>query len=351
MVGPAGHRTRVLLVGAGRRARETLIPAIHCASPWIDLVGICARSERELELLGGQFRSTTRRLADVDMGSVDAIVVSVATPNVPGLLGELTDRGASGRILMLDTPVLEPRDLGSARKFGQFRQVLASEDNFALPPFVLARQLVTEGAIGRLRKIYLFHSGYRHHALAALKQLTGAQRPKRLVIERSSSWSLEVHVSFPGGIRATVFEPRHYDVARTMIVGDKGFIVDYPLKHARSVRIGYRTTEGRFLGLTTNDEPVPPTELDNALAAGLEGAPLDDPSLMNQLKIRGFMELLSGLSDPSSRFRYQALDAIDDNLSMLFGERLPFVPAGRGALLRTTARVAARFVPSGGHET
>lgn len=55
-------RLRVLLVGVGRRAREVVIPALHCASAWVDLAGVCARSAREVELLGGRWRAITRLL-------------------------------------------------------------------------------------------------------------------------------------------------------------------------------------------------------------------------------------------------------------------------------------------------
>ena len=67
---------------------------------------------------------------------------------------------------------------------------------------------------------------------------------------------------------------------------------------------------------------------------------------MNQMKIRGLMDLLAGLGDPRSAERYPAVDAIEDNLTMHFAERLRFAPA-RGALLRTAGRVAAPFVRSG----
>ena len=135
-----------------------------------------------------------------------------------------------------------------------------------------------------------------------------------------------------------------------MIVGESGFLADYPIEHGKGIRIGYRTGGDRFRGLTVDDEPVPPTELDEAFSSALDGAPLEDPSLMNQMKIRGLMELLVGLGDPRSAERYPAVDAIEDNLTMHFAERLRVAPA-RGALLRTAGRVAAPFARSGGEQT
>ena len=127
---------------------------------------------------------------------MDAVVVSVGTKSVPGVLAELAGRGASGATLMLDTPVLDPSNLRAARLFERFPAVLASEDNYSLPLYVLARSLLDEGRIGRLQRAYLFHSGYRHHALAALRRLTGT-RARRVSVDRSNRWCAEVHSRSP----------------------------------------------------------------------------------------------------------------------------------------------------------
>lgn len=251
---------------------------------------------------------------------------------------------------MIDTPVLEPADLAATKAFDRFPAVLACEDNFALPLFVLARRLVDEGRIGRLRKVYLFHSAYRHHALAALQRLVGA-RPTRVRVERWNPSNSDVHLTFPGGVRAEMLEPRRYDVGRTMVVGHTGFLADYPIEHSRAVRIGYRQVDGRFDGVTVDGEAVARTELDEAFAAGLRGVPLEDESSMVQMKIRGFMDLLMGLGDPASPNRYPATEAIADSLAVRFAERLPFAPSSRVGLLRSAARVAAPFVRSGGDES
>ena len=343
------RKTRVLVVGAGRRAKETLLPAVYCSSDHIDLVGVCARSRRVIELLGGRFVTTTRLVSDIDMSQVDAVVVAVSIDQVPNLLAELSRRVARPT-LMLDTPGLAPQHLGAAGLFKRFPAVLACEDTFALPPYVLARRLLNEGAIGRLRKVYLVHSGYRHHAIAGLKQLTGAQHPKRVSITRWSPWCADIHVALPGGVRAQIVEPRRYDSGATMIVGTRGFITDYPIDHPKVIRLGYLMEDGRYLGLTLGDDPVARTDLDEAFAKGLEGAPLEAPSLMNQMKIRGFMELLGGLADPASPFRYPAVEAIADDLVIRFAERSPFAVPGASSLLRPAARLTAPFMRSSGDE-
>jgi predicted dehydrogenase len=344
------RRTRIVVIGAGRRARQTLLPAIHSSSEWVDLVAVCTRTAREIELLGGRLRAVTRPLKDIDLAEVDAAVIAVPLPQVPEVLAELDEHPARKPTLMLDTPGLAPGDLGAARRFPRFPAVLASEDNFALPLFVQARLLLDEGRIGRLLRVYMLHSGYRHHAIAALKQLTGSRHPRRVSVHRWNRWCSDVRMTFPGGIHASIVEPRRYEIGRTMIVGSNGFITDYPIDHPKATCIEYRVVDGRYLGLTVDGEPVGATALDDAFASRLDGAPLEDPSVMSQMKIRGFMELLAALPETTSRFRYPIQDAIADDLAIRFAERLPFAVPGGPRFLRSAARLTAPFIRPGGDE-
>lgn len=342
---------RVVVVGAGRRAKQTILPAIHCCEEWVDLVGVCTRTPRELELLGGRFKTLTLSLAEIDLAEVDAVVIAVGLPQAPEVLAELAERSAPRPTLMLDTPGVAPGDLRVSRLFARFPAVLASEDNFALPLYVQARRLVDEGRIGRLRRIHVVHGGYRHHAIAALKQLTGARHPRRIAIDRWNRWCSEIRLTFPDGIDAVIVEPRRYESGRTMIVGSDGFLTDYPIDHPKAIQIEYRVADGRYDGLTVDGQPAPATALDAAFASGLDGVPLDDPSVMNQMKIRGFMELLAALPDPNARFRYPIEDAIADDLAIRFAERLSLAVPGNPRVLRSAARLTARFVRPGGDES
>ena len=347
-------RTRLLLVGAGRRAQSVLLPAMHCMQPWIELVGVCTRTARELILPDGRSRWSTTPLGEADVQTIDVILVAVPARQVPRVLATLQGRDTTHVTLMLDTPVLDPRDMGARRAFSRFRRVLASEECFALPPFVLARRLLREGAVGRLRRAYLFHSGFRYHALASLKQLAGVGQPARIAIRRWNPSCADIEVEFRNGVRATIVEPRRYDSGRMMIVGSAGFLTDYPMKHKEAVRIDVRTENGRYVGLSVNGAPEAPLRLDSAWTDGLAGMELADVSLMTQLKIRGFMELLAALGDDSSPFRYPADEAILDNISLHLAERLGMlsrVPLfGRSSLLGPLARTALGFLPPRGAE-
>jgi hypothetical protein len=317
--------------------------------PWVELVGVYTRTSRRLQLLSGRLDVTTRADLGEQLPSVDAIVVSVGIRQVPTVLDALKSLDTRHISLMLDTPVLDHRDLRSMRHFSSYREVLACEDAFALPPYVLAKQLVDQGAIGRLRYVHLFHSGYRFHALAALRQLTGRRNPHSIRFQRWNPWCGSVTIRFPGQVKATIIEPRHYAAGKLLIVGETGFIADYPIEHRKAIRIQYGMEDGRFTGLSLDGKAQPQSELDSAFVEGVTGSDLADSSLMNMLKIRGFMDLLAALGDEGIPFRYPATDSIYDSISLRVAQRtrvLKDVGLGRRTTLFGQAIRLAAALPT-----
>jgi predicted dehydrogenase len=331
---------RVLVVGAGRRATETILPALLCLSESFEILGVSARHERDLTVLGARVR-VREGIAPPDVRSADTILVAVPTRAVPGVIRRLLDLGAGHATLMLDTPVLHPRDLGASRTFRHFKEVLASEESVALPPIALARRLIDDGTIGRLRHISLFHGGYRYHALASLRHLAGGWRPSSIRVTRWNARAARWDVRFPGGATATVLEPLRHDSGRMLIAGDRGTIADYPLD-GKAAQIGYRWRDETFEGLTLDAAPVATDELDELFTEHVTAAELPDPSLNGQLKIRGFMETLMALDRPGSPFRYPAPEALQDSLSLRLAERLRYLPDPRVGRNRTLLGEAIR---------
>jgi hypothetical protein len=311
---------RVGLVGVGRRARQTILPAIVGLGDRVELAAVFARSTRSVELFGGTLTLDTRDdLARADLSDVDVVVVAVELRQVPAVLGDLT-RGSTAMTVMLDTPVLHHRDLGHLDTLERFGAAVVSEDCAALPPFRLARQLVDEGRIGDLEHVYLFHSGYRHHALATLQELVQAGRPSRLRVRRWGKGSAEVSVAFRNGVEATIVEPRAYGVGRFLIAGSSGFIADYPIDHKHATVVGFDLDDGRYRGLTVDGDPVELDALDEAFVANVP-ASLEDDSPMALLKIRGFMSLLDAVATGAPAPRKAPIDAILDDLTLRVAER------------------------------
>src|SRR4029453_16183327 len=87
---------RVALVGLGRRARQTLLPAIHALGPRVAVTGVFPRTARTEVLFGGARTVDTRDdLATADLSGVDIVVGAVDLRSVPGGLARPAGGGSS----------------------------------------------------------------------------------------------------------------------------------------------------------------------------------------------------------------------------------------------------------------
>ena len=331
------NKQRVLVVGAGRRATETIFPALLGLRDQVQLAGVVARSPRKLSLYNGELVvDADDRLDAFDPASLDTIMVAVPRAMVPSVLGTLANMDVGHVSLMLDTPVMDPRHLGATRHFARFKKVVATEDAIGFPSIAHARQLVAAGEIGRLRHVRLFHSGFRNHGLAAIRFVGRLGLPSSLRVERWHSKWFEIRMRFPKGVTGAIVHPESNDAGRLMVVGDRGAIVDYPTNRKDAIEIGYRVEGGSFVGLTVAGEPVPASELDLAFGENVPVGALAERSLHNQFKIRGLMELIARLGDDHSDFQYDPYDAISDHQIVRVAERFGALrsvplPGGRSA--------------------
>jgi len=288
---------------------------------------VIARSERNV--LG--FTTTTS--FEVVDASIDLVVVAVSPSSVPAVIDQLARRTRA--TVMLDTPVLQPTHLRTLCALSHFRRVLVAEDTLALPPFVVARQLIDDGAIGALRRIWFFHCGYKYHALASLKMLAGTRSIHRL-ISRKYQGKLRIKELQLGGVTAVMYEPRDYSIGRFLIEGERGCIADYDLQRDHVHRIGYVQVGDIYRGLTLDGVPRPPDELERRYLEHI-GTDVHDASLMNTMKIRGLIELLNAALLDHSPLHYSAVEGVSDSLHIQIADRIGYVPA------RAVEKVVARF--------
>ena len=317
----------VLVIGAGRRVRGAVLPALWCLPDRFRVAAVLSRTARELPAGPGRPPLTTvTSLDSVDVPGLDLIVAAPTIGEVPRLLAQLVERGASRAALLLDTPVLPPTGLWAASYFSSFARVLASEDSIALPPFLLARRLIDAGAVGQLQRLFFFHNGYKHHALASLKLLTGRSPIRRIVGRKFGGKRRQKQLAFANGMSATMYEPRDYATGRFLLQGDRGAIADYDYAVPPVERIGYVVEQGIYRGLTLNGEPVPPAGLDHDYLANI-GTDLFDATPMTTMKIRGLMDLLVAAGEESSPLHYDPAEAVADFLTAQILDKVSYLPS------------------------
>ncbi len=315
----------VLVIGAGRRVKGAVLPALHCLGDRFRVAAVVARSARAITV-GGRELHTVASLDDVELAAIDLVYLAVSLPQVPRVLADLAARPVGHAVLMIDTPVLPPSGLAASRHFAAFGRVLVAEDTLALPPYLLARDLIESGAIGRLQTIFFFHSGYKHHALASLKRLSGDQPIRRIVNHKFAGKLRQKEIELGGGVRAVMYEPRDYATGKLLLAGERGFIADYDHAGDSVRRIGYQVEGPIYRGLTLDGQLVPPAGLDLAYLERV-GTDVFDGTPMNTMKLRGLMDLLDAALAPSSPYHYTVEEGIADHLAMRVVDRVGFVAA------------------------
>ena len=187
-------QTRVLVIGAGRRVKEGILPALICLQDRFSIEGIVSRTPHKVSLFHDQFNmETITELNTINFSTLEMITLSASLTEVPKILKQLSTHDTRHITLFIDTPVFHHTHLGNTKWLKGFKRILVPEDGIALPSFLLAKKLIHEGKIGRLKHVYFFHSGYRYHALASLKMLSdckyiSAIRSDRFHPERRSNW-------------------------------------------------------------------------------------------------------------------------------------------------------------------
>ncbi len=309
----------VLIIGAGKRVMGGILPALWCLQKTHRVAGVIARSERHISLMDGRMQITTKTSLDtIDLTRVSVVMVAVPIPEVASVLRMLSRHPLKHATLMLDTPILPFSALASMRFFSRFKDVRASEDVIALPPYLLAKHIAREQNLGAVREAALFHSGYRYHAVAAMRTL--ADSPVRSI--RHTRYPRGVSrktFQFMSGASGVLYEPRDYERGSFVVRYERGIIADSTYEPATH-HIGYVREGAVYRGLTLNDVPVPATGLDIPYLDHI-GSSIPEASLMNTMKVRALMELIV-CADAQAPWRYPAGRSVVDNALIVGSERL-----------------------------
>jgi hypothetical protein len=241
-------------------------------------------------------------------------------------------------VLLMDTPVIPLRQLGLLRLLPSFKRALVSEDYVGLPFFEAAGELVHAGKIGALRSIYFMHSGYRFHALAAIKRLSGSLVFSSIRIHRGETTEWDIRTS--SRVRARMLEPRDYKNGRTLISGEKGTIADYPLQTSGHIFLDAHQGSTVFLaGKPIGNDP----SIDSWIKKyGVDALPSE---AILAAKVYGFIRLMRGSVLPTSAYQYAPLEGVYDQVACAACERWGRffdVPVGKTSLVKIAIRVLSR---------
>lgn len=314
---------KVLLIGSGGYVAETIVPALLVLTEQFEIVKVVNRS--------GQLSDSMQRLCPrltatndfntIDFNQIDLIFICIPHLKVPQLLKSLIRHEVAHCDVFVATPVFGLRDLKHRKLFRYFNQVYAFENAFALPQFIVAKQLLEQGKIGQLRQVRLQHSGFRYHGFALIRHFFSGKTPS---VIRAIGYGAYQEYRFRFGAKqsAVMVEPRDFAVGQSLLAGSDGLICDYPLRGKNVFHIACITDErGVFKGMTVNDETIAEHRLQQRFDQYLPFDRLAEPSLFRQLHIYGAAVVFDGWHRQEQQYLYPSGETLFDNLWLTIAER------------------------------
>lgn len=331
----------ILVVGFGNRVRDHILPALDILEQQVGSFDIYARKRQKYRFRNQQ-RTTIQWPEERLMNKVDVIIVAITTENVPDLLYSLSVFKLSNITLLLDTPLLNFKDIYALGYFHLFKHVYVTEDFISMTPYLVMKKLIQNKVLGNVRTIVNLYGGYRYHGIALLRHMA-SQRSIRLCSIRHCHDRVLTQINFPNQMKGLILGPRDYRKSGTCIICDKGIISDYPTKskHRMQLLLKYQFVKNVYSGfsLLLGKKPLYSHAVDKrVLSAYLKKKPA--PDLICALKIEGLVTLFKQLLENKHEYQYEFLEALYDNLVISHSEKQNYfrdmmVPLTQSSLVST----------------
>jgi choline dehydrogenase-like flavoprotein len=240
----AKGRASAVIIGAGRRVTEDVLPAFEAAETDYVVSAVFARRTRAFfgRLKTYQILPLSELNAET-VKSADIIYVAVPPGEVASVLQLLTAFSCTHVRLVLDTPATSPETLDLAA----FKSVHVAEDSTELPWIEVVRRATKHGGpLGRLKRVVCQRSVYRYHGMALIKALCAPPDARAGHISSGFRMFSGLYIKC-SETRALIQEPRDYESGRLWIEGERGVASDraedgrlpISLKHENDRCIGF----------------------------------------------------------------------------------------------------------------
>lgn len=319
------EKKRFIIIGTGKFVEETILPSLIVLNEQIKIVTFVNKSaklNKNIELLQPEV-PVTNDLDSIDFSQIDFIFCCIPLNAVAKTIDKLTKAGAAQTNLIISTPTLPLTQLKRIKTLHEFKATFSFEFTPFIKKFMLANELINQHKIGKLKRIWLPHSGFLYHAMAQIRSLTSNNYPWYAKTYKYGKHR-EYHLRFRQGITASIIEPRDYAVGTMMIAGTKGIICDYPLASENSYRITNTiNNKGRVSGFTINDKEVKETLLEQMFYENLPFDKLSNKTINKQINILASAELFNRLISGSNECRFSIDDTITEHLLCRLARKIP----------------------------
>lgn len=223
----------ICIIGYGERTKNTVLPAIIKSNKFLikQIITKTSRKEIEITYSHGEKRLKTQAIDQLNLLNINYIYVSVPAPEIKKVIRNLKNRFyLKNIILLIDTPPIYIRDIFFLRNFSKFKEVIVLEDWPFYKNHQIFMQIINNKQIGTLNKILFFHNGYRYHTLSLLRKLFKTNNFNFIISKKLKSGFSIINIYSKLKLISSIFNPRDYNIGRTLLVGSRGSIADYKIK-------------------------------------------------------------------------------------------------------------------------
>jgi glycine/D-amino acid oxidase-like deaminating enzyme len=216
-------RASAVIIGAGRRVTEDVLPAFEAAESDYAVSAVFARRRRALfgRLQTYQILPLSELNAEA-VKSADIVYVAVPPGEVASVLHLLTTFSCAHVRLVLDTPAASYEGVDLAA----FKSVHVAEDSTELPWIELVRRATKHGGpLGPLKRVVCQRSVFRYHGMALIKALCAPPDARAGHISSGFRAFSSLYIKCSEA-RAVIQEPRDYERGRLWIEGERGVASD-----------------------------------------------------------------------------------------------------------------------------
>ncbi len=300
----------VIIVGSGKRVRETALPAMQRLAPRLSVRRVFARTAKEIEVDGARYSvAAFENLRADDLVGAGLIYVAVGKDAVPEVLGRLARFDLASLDLLIDTPVVRFKHFRRAALTRNFRSAWVAEDVIELPWIETVRRAASDGPIGRLHTAVFWRSAFAYHGLATAKAMFGVERVRSARRRRVGGTAVLRELVLENDERALIVEPRDYGRGRLLFLGERGAIADHVLAEGRALRLDAEVEGDRVRRIRIGDIRTELGDAESELTRGAtRGASVI--ALTESMKRVGFLRLLARIE--SGRGAYPIEAGLDD---------------------------------------
>jgi choline dehydrogenase-like flavoprotein len=283
---PRKGRASVVIIGAGKRVTEDVLPAFEAAESDYVVSAVFARGSRAFfgRLQTYQVLPLSELTAET-VKSADIVYVAVPPSEVASVLHLLTAFSCVHVRLVLDTPVTSHEGVD----FAAFKSVHVAEDSTELPWIELVRRAAKHGGpLGPIKHLVCQRSVYRYHGMALIKALCAPPHAHAGHISSGFRIFSSLYIKC-SETRAVIQEPRNFEHGRLWIEGERGVASDRA--EDGRLQISLKREDDRCIGFKLGNMEAALSDAESELMGRIKG---HDTIITRMLDIKrvGLLRLL-----------------------------------------------------------